>query len=604
MTRPKATAISNSSPSVEHESVRGARADGATPSGARTDDSGHSITDFLSDGGFVHLCATLSDLLAAPVRLLDARGREILPTDDPHVTWRLADPSPDPAVLAAERAFTVPMRAGGRVIGWVHVGKSPATEGSLAGELEQAVALIVDVADQVCDRELELRARLRELSATQRLSALLAEAQSEDEVLRIALDSAIDLLDLWAGSLVLFEQDQGGSGLPPEERDVEHRVSRNLTDHWLANPVPLSVDRRFDRMALDGEIVAISDLQRDNRVQLKDRVRAEGLASALHAGMIFNGTPLGVIRLYGRHVRAFTPAEQRVLRTIAHQASVAIGQARLLRMQREERRLQRQLALAGNVQRRMLPKSPPQSARFDLAASWEPSLELSGDFFDFIELDLDERPEGERRVGIVIGDVVGKGVAAALLMSHVRASLLAHVSRGVSPSKVLAAVNDDLCRDSLPNEFVTLWYGEVDPQNLELVYASAGHDPPLLIRKLSAGEQPPEDSEIEGACVIPLRSSGMLAGVLAGQQFGEQKLDMHAGDTLAMFTDGMTDARDPDNERYGRARLAASINEAARSSDDVSAQDVVKDAIGRVRRFANGAKLPDDQTIVVLRVRS
>jgi len=92
--------------------------------------------------------------------------------------------------------------------------------------------------------------------------------------------------------------------------------------------------------------------------------------------------------------------------------------------------------------------------------------------------------------------------------------------------------------------------------------------------------------------------------VLAGQQFGEQKLDMHAGDTLAMFTDGMTDARDPDNERYGRARLAASINEAARSSDDVSAQDVVKDAIGRVRRFANGAKLPDDQTIVVLRVRS
>lgn len=560
-----------------------------------------SIIDFLSDGGFVHLCATLSSLLAAPVRLLDARGREILPTDDASVTWRLADPGPDPALLASERAFTVPMRAGGRVIGWVHVGKSPATEGPLAGEIEQAIALMVDVADQVCERELELRARLRELSATQRLSALLAAAQSEDEVLGIALDSAIELLGLWAGSLVLFDED-GSHGLAPEERDVEHRVSRNLSEGWLTNPLPLSIGREFDKRALAGEVVAVADLQHDPRVQLKARAKAEGLASALHAGMIFNHKPLGVIRLYGQQVRQFSPAEERVLRTIAHQASVAIGQARLLRMQREERRMQRQLKLASDVQRRMLPRRPPQSERLDLAASWEPSLELSGDFFDFIELDRDTRPEGARRIGIVVGDVVGKGVAAALLMSHVRASLLAHVSRDPSPGRVLAAVNDDLCRDSLPNEFVTLWYAVADPVSLELIYASAGHDPPVLLRPVLEGSGP-EGSEIAGADARPMRSSGMLAGVLPGQVFGEERVPLMGGDTLAMFTDGMTDARHFDGQRYGRARLARSVYDAVSANPDISASALVKEVVWGVRRFAGLASVPDDQTIVVLRVR-
>lgn len=581
-------------------------ADGMTTQSARraaraTDDPGLSITDFLSDGGFVQLCATLSTLLDAPVRLLDAEGREILPGEDASAAWKLAETSPDPAALAAERAFTVPMRAHGRVIGWVHVGKSPSTEGPLAHAIEQAVALVVDVADQVCDRELELRARLRELSATQRLSALLAAAQSEDEVLGIALDSAIELLGLWAGSLVLFV-DAGDKGLAPEERDVEHRVSRNLSESWLSNPLPLSVNREFDKRALAGEVVSVPDLLRDPRVQLKERTKAEGLASALHAGMIFHGKPLGVIRLYGSRVRQFTPAEHRVLRTIAHQAAVAIGQARLLRLQREERRLQRQLRLASDVQRRMLPKRPPTSERLDLGASWEPSLELSGDFFDFIELDADTREPGERRIGIVVGDVVGKGVAAALLMSHVRASLLAHVSRDPSPGTVLAAVNNDLCRDSLPNEFVTLWYAVVDPVNLELVYASAGHDPPLLLRPVVDGV-PPENSEVAGADARAMRSSGMLAGVLPNQTFGEERVPLFADDTIVMFTDGMTDARNFEGVRYGRPRLTRSVYETVSRDPDVSAAALVKEVVWCVRRFAGLAHMTDDQTIVALRVR-
>ena len=309
-----------------------------------------------------------------------------------------------------------------------------------------------------------------------------------------------------------------------------------------------------------------------------------------------------MIRLYGTQVRQFTPAEERVLKTIAQQAAVAIGQARLLRMQREERRMQRQLKLASDVQRRMLPKRPPKSERLDLAASWEPSLELSGDFFDFIELDREDRPEGERRIGIVVGDVVGKGVAAALLMSHVRASLLAHASLDASPGTVLAAVNDDLCRDSLPNEFVTLWYAVVDPVSLELIYASAGHDPPVLLRPVVDG-MPPDTSEVEGADARPMLSSGMLAGVLPGQVFDEERVPLLGGDTLVMFTDGMTDAQHFDGQRYGRSRLAHSVFDAVSVNPDISAAALVKEVVWGVRRFSGLKEMSDDQTIVVLRVK-
>jgi len=561
------------------------------PEPARAD-IGHklSITDFLSDGGFVQLCGTLGELLGAPVRLIDAYGREIEAATGSSASWRVVEASPDAAALAAERAFAVPMRAGGRVIGWVHVGRSAATEGAMGAEVEQAIALIVDVADQVCERELDLRARLRELAATQRLSALLAAAQSEDEVLGIALDSALDLLGLTAGSVVLFGEGDRGPTLQPEERDVEHRVSRNLSDRWLSNPLPLSVGREFDRLALAGEVVAIADLLGDGRVQMKDGARDEGLASALHAGMVFDGQPLGVIRLYGHEVRTFGPAETRVLRTIAHQASVAIGQARLLRMQQAERRHQRQLRLAGDVQRRMLPGAAPRSAMFDIAAHWEPSLELSGDFYDFVELDRASREAGARRIGVVVGDVVGKGVAAALLMSHVRASLLAHVSQDPSPSAVLARVNDDLCRDSLPNEFVTLWYGVADPRTRELVYASAGHDPPIMVCG-ATGE----------AAELP--TSGMLAGVLPGQSFPEGRRRLEAGDTLVVFTDGLSDARNFDGQRYGRGRLTEAVTRFLAGNPGATARELVHEALWSIRRFAGLAEMPDDQTVVALRVK-
>jgi sigma-B regulation protein RsbU (phosphoserine phosphatase) len=187
-------------------------------------------------------------------------------------------------------------------------------------------------------------------------------------------------------------------------------------------------------------------------------------------------------------------------------------------------------------------------------------------------------------------------------MSLVRASLLAHASLDASPGTVLAAVNDDLCRDSLPNEFVTLWYAVVDPVSSELVYASAGHDPPVLLRPVVDG-MPPEHTEIEGADARPMRSSGMLAGVLPGQVFDEERVPLLGGDTLVMFTDGMTDARNFDGERYTRKRLTQSIFRAVSADPDISAAAMVKEVVWGVRRFAGLAAMPDDQTIVVLRVK-
>src|SRR6185295_6677226 len=153
---------------------------------------------------------------------------------------------------------------------------------------------------------------------------------------------------------------------------------------WLECPLPLSKNRLFDRMALDGQVIVAEDLQTDDRILIPERAAAEGLGAALHAGLVFQNRPIGVIRLYSRRPRRFSDSDRRLLRSIAAQAAVAVEQARLLRVEREEQRVQRQIQLAADVQRRMLPDKPPDYPGLDLAARYLPSFELGGDFYDFV----------------------------------------------------------------------------------------------------------------------------------------------------------------------------------------------------------------------------
>src|SRR5262249_2201469 len=223
-----------------------------------------------------------------------------------------------------------------------------------------------------------------------------------------ALDLAMEALHADAGSVAVLED---------SSEDLVMKASRGLSAAWLESSAKASYAGEIRRAALGGEIVCVRDLASDPRMDDPERAREEGVAGLICTGLMYHGRAIGLVRLYSRTPRDFTKAERGLLRSIADQSAAAVINARLRRLREENERVRRQVRLAADVQRRMLPRATPEVRAFDIAARYAPSFELGGDFYDFINL--------SGHLGIVVGDVVGKGVPAALLMSAVRASLRA-----------------------------------------------------------------------------------------------------------------------------------------------------------------------------------
>jgi sigma-B regulation protein RsbU (phosphoserine phosphatase) len=575
---------------------------GARRVATRPPPSAPSITSFLTDGSLAALCDELSEMTGVRVSLLDPEGRRIVhDRSDSAKPWRMEDvaaiaPPLAPAGSAHDGAHVVELDDRTLVTMWVEGSIIGALliQGAIDGgegrsdsraSLRVLAPLLATVAADFCRHELDLRHRVQEVQTLYRLSSMLTRATTMESILQTCLDSAIDVLELDAGSIVLFEGDDGPS--TQTEVDLVLKASKNLSKDWLNNPIPLSKERLFDRVALKGELVISEDLFTDDRVMLEKEVREEGLRAAIHAGLVFQDRSIGVIRLYDRRPRTFNESERRLVKSIAHQAAVAVEQARLLKLQEREGRIERQLQLAADVQRRMLPRTLPNIPRLSLAARYVPSFELGGDFYDFIEL--------PGNLGIAIGDVVGKGVAAALLMASVRASLRAHVQDVYHIDDVLSRVNAALCRDTRDNEFATLWYGVIDPQTLRMTYSGAGHDPPLVFRVTR--HRPPTPADID-----ELSIGGMAVGIDPSQRYQRGTYDLHASDVLVLYTDGVTDVQDFNGKRFGRARLRQAVLDFLAQDRDASAGKIVDHIFWSLRQYGGLRERPDDQTVVVLRV--
>jgi sigma-B regulation protein RsbU (phosphoserine phosphatase) len=522
-------------------------------------------------------------------KIAPRRGRPVPRREEPagpsapaqgDTPWRIDDAQPDDPPTWA----TFPLVVDDRRIGCISIGDGTPTVAPDARErLERVVELVAATASELCTDVLELRHRVAALEVLYKLNSLLVSGFGVEEILRTTLDAALAALELDAGSIVLLPRDADGLPSTDDEAELELVASRGLSRAWLSDPRPLSRRREFDRRALSGEVVTVQDLLADPRVHEKQRCVAEGVASFIGAGIIFRERLLGVIRLYGRRSRGFTGQDRALLRSIGQQAGVAVNQASLAVVQQEERRIQRQLALASDIQTRMLPQRMPRVAGLEVAARCEPCFELGGDFFDLIE--------GSGRLGVVIGDVVGKGVAAALLMAAVRSSLRAYADDETSIARVLAQVNDALCRDTYMHEFATIWYGSFDPGAGTIVYGSAGHDPPLLARR----------GVKDAAGVEELAGTGLVVGVLEGQTYEQWSARLAAGDVFVGYTDGATDAANFDGQRYRRRRLRESLARVLAAEPDASAERILDHLRWDIRRFVGLAPQRDDETIVVVR---
>lgn len=258
----------------------------------------------------------------------------------------------------------------------------------------------------------------------------------------------------------------------------------------------------------------------------------------LSVPLISQGELIGLLNLGPRLSEAdYSTHDRRLLNNLSTQAAPALRVAQLAHQQqvqaRERERMDNELRVARVIQQTLLPKQVPTLPGWNMAAYWQPARAVSGDFYDFINF-----PDG--KVAMIAGDVTDKGVPAALMMATTR-SILRVVAEGlVAPGEVLAEANNRLCPDIPPHMFITCLYALLDPASGLVRYANAGHNPPYKC----AGEE-----------IVEMRARGMPLGLMPDMTYEEKEIVIEPGENVVIYSDGLTEAHDPQGEMFGFSRL-------------------------------------------------
>jgi len=261
---------------------------------------------------------------------------------------------------------------------------------------------------------------------------------------------------------------------------------------------------------------------------------------------------------------------------LASQVAIIIEKVMLHEQLIEKKRLEGQLEVARQVQLELLPAKDPQLEGYDISAYNFPTEEVSGDYYDWVKIFDDQ-------IGLVIADVSGRGVPAALLMAFLRASLRAATHVGYSPHISMAKVNYLLWESIERNQFVTAFYGILDVTNKTLSYTNAGHNPPILMDK-------------EGNFSFIERGSVPL-GMFKDTRYHEYYLTTEPGELLVLYTDGATEAQNPRGEEFGKQRLA----EAVKNNRQLGARELIAAIHKEVIEWTDGRGATDDVTFFVIK---
>ena len=384
--------------------------------------------------------------------------------------------------------------------------------------------------------------------------------------------------------IAAFPEDAVRASLP-----AEGFLVRRLTSYSYPLPIQPSDLEGWRRWASDMHAEPEAEIETLQRMGVRIAVALHGKGEI--AGLLLLGAPVGR--------EGYSEAEREALRRCGEQLTLMLENARLTARVVEQEKLRRDLALAAEVQRRLLPEAPPACAAAQLSALSVPARSIGGDYYDFLDL-------GDQRIGIALADIAGKGIAAALIMAVVQASLRIIVSDGVSDGvdeasdetakrraslpELAARMNDLLHRSTQAKSYATFFYAQLDERSGQLRYVNAGHNPPYLIRSMDARDTTPDIQE--------LSVGGTVLGLFPEMDYQEGTVHLRSGDVLVAFTDGVTEALNAREEEFGEERLKALLREVLHlQAPEISAR--IADAL---RGWITDTAQYDDLTFIVLKV--
>ncbi|MGC1372274.1 MAG: SpoIIE family protein phosphatase [Candidatus Sulfotelmatobacter sp.] len=355
---------------------------------------------------------------------------------------------------------------------------------------------------------------------------------------------------------------------------LQHRFSLRFNENvHMKNDIPLG-HGLVGYAAQTRQAVLVPDVSKDPRyIAGNPETRAE-----LAVPLIYKDKVIGVLDLEHTRRGFFTDDHRRTMITLAAQVAIAIENARLYEeIARQERRLERDLALARELQMRLLPQALPKVKHLDLAAKFTPARAIGGDLYDFIPYSLS-------RLAMVVGDVSGKGAPAAIYAALVSGILRSHAPIEPAPGEMLSAVNLSLAERRIEAQYVSLIYAVWDDEHRTLLVANSGLPRPVLVRdgKTSA-----------------IEATGLPLGLFDDVTYDEFRFDMQPGDIFVMFSDGILDARNRTGELFGRSRVEKIIANCAGQS----ANCVVDSLFKAVSEHSAGVETFDDMTVLAIKVK-
>ena len=418
--------------------------------------------------------------------------------------------------------------------------------------------------------------------ALQRLVATIA-AQEEIDRLRTIVEAS-KLINSSIDADALFDSILR---VAREELDVErgtlYFVDEKNHEIWAKFADGLSIRLPIGKglagtVAATGEPVILHDAYSDSRFDRSQDQRSGFRTRSMLCVPIHNrdGRTVGVLQLLNKRNGSFGERDLEFLAAISEHMAIAMENATLHLAVVEKNRMERELQLGREIQSRLLPAPPCDIAGVELAAQSVPCYEVGGDYYDFIEF-----PEGD--LGLVIGDVSGKGVSAALIMSSIQAALRIAAPIEYDLPSLMVRLNALLYRMASGRKYVTFFFGRYTPDTGELHYVNAGHCPPLLVHA--------------NGIVEPVPSTGRPIGILPEAEYEEGALLVPEGGTLFLYTDGLTEAANPEEEEFGMPRLRAVAAETAK----LGVEDAARQMLEAVHAFERGAHVTDDKTLVVFR---
>ena len=470
------------------------------------------------------------------------------------------------AVPNVRSELAVPLITKNRVIGVIDLeARNP---GYFTEEHSRLLTLVASrIAGGIENAQLYTRTtrQARILLLLNEIARELSSILNLDELLNRVAELLRPLIDYQMFSILLL--DSSGEKL-------QHRFSLRFRENiHLKHEVPLGRGL-VGYAAQTGQAVLVPDVSKDPRyIAGNPETRSE-----LAVPLIYKDKVIGVLDLEHTRRGFFTDDHRRTMMTLAAQVAIAIENARLYEeIARQERRLERDLALARELQMRLLPQTLPKLANLELAAKFVPARAIGGDLYDFIPYSLS-------RLGIVIGDVSGKGAPAAIYAALVSGILRSHAPIEPDPAEMLRAVNLSLAERRIEAQFVSLIYAVWDDEHRTLQVANSGLPRPIHVH---AGKN------------HVIEATGLPLGLFDDANYDELTFKMKSGDMFVFFSDGILDARNRQGELFGRRRVEKLVLECAGKSADCVVNTLFKAAA----EHSAGVESFDDQTVVAIKVK-